>query len=362
MTQDWDVEIVRGAAEAARAIDFRAEDVVSTAFQHPDWLAAWADAFADGDGDEPRVFLVEVRAKGSGRVLLRLPLALENRSGLSVMRVWDRGTADYGGPIPAADFALSPAAIGDLWKAVRAALPPCDLLLLQRMPARLGALDNPFLGLPGVEPSADCGHLLRLGGGVAERFDGTMHRSLARKRRKLGNKGALTLRFGPAGEAREALEALLGWRRERFAEENRGVDVTAVEDFWRRLAARSEIARIGELRLDGRLLAAAFGTRTGATFQLLATGFDTTWKNWSPGLILAEDLIAAAEADGIETFDFTIGDEAYKLDFDVEPTPLFDLIVPMSLRGRIAAGLRRLQIRRRRRRLECLRACRAAAG
>lgn len=352
MANDWDVTVVRGSEAAARAIDFAPADVVSTPFQHPEWLKVWAQSFADGD--TARVFLVVAREKPGGRVVLRLPLGLEIHSSVRVLRGWDRGTADYGGPILDRDFALSPADFRRLWARIEAVLPPCDVVALDKMPLRLGEIDNPLLGLAGVERSFNSAHVLRLaaeGTATAETFDGTMRRSLARKRRKLEHKGVLAFRFGPAASGLEALEALEAWRRARFADENRGHDVASVEAFWRRLASEAEIARIAELRLDGRLLAAGFGTRTGSSFQLLATAFDAQWKNWSPGLLLVEDLIGAAEADGVRLFDFTIGEEAYKLAFHVEAPPLFDLFRPRTLKGFAAAWYRRLQIRRRRRRL-----------
>jgi len=358
---EWDVEVVEGTEACGAALTFAADDVVSTPFQHPDWLAAWLASFPDAGA--ARTFLVVARERSSGRVVLCLPLAVEVRSGVRVLRGWDRDTSDYGGPILAPDFAPSPEAFRHLWTRIRAALPRCDVLALDKMPARLGALDNPLVRLAGVERSFDVGHVVRLGdtpGSVLDGFDPSMRRSLARKRRKLKNKGDLVFRLRPGREGLDVLDALLGWRRERYAEENRGRDVAPTEAFWRRLAASSDIARVGDLSLDGRPLAAGFGTLTGDGFQLLATGFDVAWKNWSPGLLLAEDMVAWAEAEGIRAFDFTIGEEAYKLDFHVETPPLFDLIVPLSIKGRLATLWRRLQIRRRRHSAERARARRLA--
>ncbi len=350
---DWTISLVRGSDACLTALDFEATEVVASPFQHPDWLAAWARNFADPLGE--RVFLVEARETASGRVVLRLPLSLDQWSGVRVLRGWDRGTADYGGAILTRDVVLSPDRFRELWRAIVAALPPCDVLVLDKLPGRLDERDDPLLLAGTIERSFNSGHVLRLGEPgrprAVETFDGTMRRSLARKRRKLSNKGTLTFRLGPARDAPDVLEALMSWRRERFAAENAERDVASVEGFWRRAAAETDIARIADLSLDGRPLAAGFGTRTGPSFQLLATGFDPAWKNWSPGLLLLEDLVDAAETDGVRLFDFTIGDEAYKLDFAVETVPLHDLFVPMTAKGWMAAWLRRMQVRHRRRRL-----------
>lgn len=362
--REWHVTVAEGREACRTALAFDADAVVATPFQHPAWLAVWLDAFAGEEKDD--VFLLEVRERGESRVALWVPLARESRSGVRILRGWDRGVADYDGPILARDFAATPAETRRLWTAIRAALPACDLLVLDKMPARLGELANPLVDLPGVERSFNSTHVVRLdrleGESVVAHFDDGMRRSLDRKRRKLRNKGDLVFRLTPACRAPEPLDRLLEWRRARFAEENRGRDVAPVEAFWRRLAGEAEIARIAELSLDGRTLAAGFGTRVGDGFQLLATGFDVAWKNWSPGLLLVEDLVVAAEADGVRLFDFTIGDEAYKLDFHVEVEPLWDLFQPCTLKGRLAALWRRAQIRRRRRRLAEEAAARLAAA
>ena len=349
---DRDTSLLRGSEACLAALDFDPAEVEASAFQHPEWLAAWARTFPDPNGE--RVFLVVVRDRASGAILLRLPVALEDWSGIRVLRGWDRGTADYGGAIVTRGFAPRSDDFERLWRDVAAVLPDHDVLILDKLPERVGDRDNPLLRVGTVEPSLNTGHWLRLGEAgrprAIETFDGTMRRSLARKRRKLTNKGDLVFRFAECAAAMEAFEALLGWRRDRFAAENAGRDVAAVEAFWRHVATDGRIGRIAALTLDGRPLAAGFGTRTGDSFQLLATGFDPTWKNWSPGLLLLEDLVDRAETDGVRIFDFTIGDEAYKLDFAVEDRPLHDLFAPRTVKGFLAAWIRRLQVRRRRRR------------
>ena len=351
---DRETSLLRGSEACLSALDFDPAEVDATAFQHPEWLAAWARTFPDSKGD--RVFLVSVRDRATGRIVLRLPVALEDWSGIRVLRGWDRGSADYGGAILARDFEPGSDEFGRLWRDVAAVLPDHDVLVLDKLPERLGARVNPLLGVGTVEPSLNTGHFLRLGEAghppAVESFDQTMRRSLARKRRKLTNKGALAFHLDRCGEAMEAFEALLTWRRDRFAAENVGRDVAAVETFWRRIATDARIGRIATLTLDGRPLAAGFGTWTQTSFQLLATGFDPAWKNWSPGLLLLEDLVGRTERDGVRIFDFTIGDEAYKLDFAVEDRPLHDLFVARTLKGALAGWLRRLTVRRRRRRRE----------
>lgn len=341
---DWQATIVDGAAAALALLDHAPDAVVATPFQHPDWLAAWAATFGAAPG--ARLFAVEVRDGRDGRIVARLPLSLEVFSSVRILRFWDRGASDYNAALLASDVAADPVALAAIWRRLVAVLPPCDLVVFDKLPRDLGGFADPRHGIGTLAPSLNAGHVVHLGPDWA--IDGTLGRSLARKRRKLANKGELVFRLTAAADDPGALETLLAQRRVRFAEANRDRDPAEVEAFWRRLAATSPIARLATLRLDGKLLAAGFGTRTGQSFQLLATGFDPAWKNWSPGLVMIEDLIAATRADGVTLFDFTVGDETYKAGFAPEDRPLADLFVAFTLKGRLAGWWRRRVVARRR--------------
>lgn len=341
---DWEATLVEGGPVAFALLGHAADTVVATPFQHPDWLAAWAETF--GAAPDARLFVALVRDVRTGRVVLRLPLSLEVFSSVRILRNWDRGASDYNAPLLAPDVAADPAAIAAIWRRLAAVLPPCDLVVFDKLPCDLGGFADPRHGIGTVTPSLNVGHVVRFGPDWA--IDGTLGRSLARKRRKLANKGTLTFRWGAAADDLDAFDELVAQRRARFAEANRDRDPADVEAFWRHLAATSPIARLATLRLDGKLLAAGFGTRTATSFQLLATAFDPAWKNWSPGLVMIEDLIAAARADGVTLFDFTIGQESYKASFAPEPRPLADLFVAFTLKGRLAGWWRRRVVAHRR--------------
>ncbi len=120
-----------------------------------------------------------------------------------------------------------------------------------------------------------------------------------------------------------------------------------VDAFYRALCDHTDIARVGRLTLDGRIIAGCFGTLTDGTFQLLAVAHDGVFKNWSPGLLAIESSIAQMCAQGVTVYDFTIGDEPYKLDFGVENEKLYDLSAGLTWKGcaylRSRAMMRRLR-------------------
>ena len=288
-----------------------------------------------------------------------LPFATERFWGLNIIRAWDRGVADYNAPIIAPGFLPSSQDIHSLWRAIIRALPASDIVMLDKMPAHISGTENPLLKVRGVRLSFNARHHLLLGNGRAlqrgSAFDPSMVRSLERKRRKLKNKGNLAFQLRSGPEGRGDLEQILLWRRQRFCAANEEAKVAAIGDFYKALCLDPTIARVGALTLDGRLIAGCFGTATGGTFQLLAMGFDDTYKNWSPGLLAVEHAIAAVQESGQQVFDFTIGTGAYKFDFGANAEPLYELFIPRTMKGFAAVLLRRIHVawqRRKRRRAE----------
>jgi len=63
------------------------------------------------------------------------------------------------------------------------------------------------------------------------------------------------------------------------------------------------------------------------------------WSNCSPGRLIIERTMAALHQDGVRSFDFSIGNYAYKRRFGVAPLRLVDITAALSWRG-IPSALR----------------------
>ncbi len=123
------VHIHEGRDAVLSAIDGAGADVASTAFQRLSWLNALFAELLPVAAARP--VLVDVRTEAGGLVLM-LPLVATHERGLSVLRVPSFGVSDYGGPI------LGPAVAppGDIWSAIKRALSPHDLLVLENIGSR----------------------------------------------------------------------------------------------------------------------------------------------------------------------------------------------------------------------------------
>ena len=66
----------------------------------------------------------------------------------------------------------------------------------------------------------------------------------------------------------------------------------------------------------------------------------------SPGLILLMHMIGECADRGLRSFDIGVGEAHYKSFFCKEPEPLFDIFLPLTPRGRLAAPAFRRRVRR----------------
>jgi len=89
-------------------------DATRTVFQRHAWIAAWARAFLEADGVEPRIIV----GRSGGEVRIILPLGIERRYGGVRRLTWlAHAWSDYSAPLVAPDLfdAITPARIGRFW-------------------------------------------------------------------------------------------------------------------------------------------------------------------------------------------------------------------------------------------------------
>ncbi len=120
---------------AARWNDIRP----STPFQHPQWCAAWYDAFAAADGIEPLIAVVTDASTGERAALL--PLIRRRQNSIAIIEFADLDLTDYNAPIlgPAAprDARAARALWRDLLSALRRMQGGADLIRLRKIPVDL---------------------------------------------------------------------------------------------------------------------------------------------------------------------------------------------------------------------------------
>jgi CelD/BcsL family acetyltransferase involved in cellulose biosynthesis len=117
-----------------------------------------------------------------------------------------------------------------------------------------------------------------------------------------------------------------------------------VEEFIRtscmtKLADGGRVIDIHALECDEEVTAIFAGVADGHRFSMMFTTY-TMSRNakFSPGLILLRDVIDHLGSQNYRAFDIGIGWYDYKLLFCKDHEPIFDSVISLSMRGRLAAG------------------------
>ena len=328
------------------------ERSAATPFQDPVWLDRLYTTLAARRRADRLV--VTVRVAGSGLLVGLLPLVRRRHRGIRRVEFADLGVCDYAAPVldraHAAAIRQDPA----VRRGIRAALGRFDLLHVERL-AGSGSQVTELLGGGTVRRHSYDTHVIALPapsagwpGGV---LDASMTRRLEQKRKRVRPKGGAALRVvtDPA-EVDDLMRRMQGYRRERFAG-RRAVDLVqdpACFEFYRQAAHDGLLsggpARLFVLDVGGEPAAVALDLVDAERHLFLLVGYDVgRLRNCSLGLLIVDELARSAVAEGLHTFDLTVGDEPYKADFGARPTPMFAVRRARTLRGLGAAALADLE-------------------
>ncbi|EKF20240.1 GNAT family N-acetyltransferase [Nitratireductor pacificus] len=311
--------------------------------QSPDWIDAWAEHASNA--------CIIVRLSDGERHLLSLALEIAAHGPLRIARfIGDRHAngnfpateRSLGGPLP-------PQLMTALLEGLRRQRPDIDLLALERQVHAIDGAQNPLLAWPGT-PSPNVALAVDLAGGfeaVLGRASGKrkrkQHRAQARKLEAAG--GHRRLRATSRAETDAMLDAFFAMKRHRFAK--MGIrDVFAAESvqqafrtlFGDAVRAEEPAFVMHGLEVGGRLRAVTGSSRT-ATRMIceFSSITEDELSDISPGAFLFFENIEEACGDGLQVYDFSVGDEYYKrLWCDLE-TVQFDTFVPLTARGRLLA-------------------------
>jgi CelD/BcsL family acetyltransferase involved in cellulose biosynthesis len=318
-----------------------------TAFQTFDWLATWQRHIGARQGVRP---VIAVGRFGDGGIACILPLCVV--PGLLARRLcWlGQDLCDYNAPLLARDFSKRVTAETFLaaWHELQLQM-RCepqlrfDWVEFEKMPAEIGTQTNPFTALA-VTPNRSSAHLMTLGGDWesfyrAKRSSATRRRDRA-KRRHMSEYG--DVRFANATDAQSAqatLEILMEQKSHSLA--RRGIaDIFAPpghREFYLELATNPKLRHLVHIsRVDiGTTCAAAnLGiVFDGCYYHVLASYVDGEVAHYGPGALHLRELMAHAIKLGLQRFDFTIGDEAYKLEWSDSVLKLYDYSATKTWRG-----------------------------
>ena len=320
-------------------------------YQTRRWLVPWLATLGRRAGVTP--WFVLARA-ADGRPTGLLPLGLR-RVGGCTLAAWLGGRdANAAMGLLAPDAPWSGAEVQRcLAAAARSGPVRPDVFMLTNQPFGWQGHANPFASLPHApSPSAAYGTRLQRDpqAFVRAKLSKDAAKKLRKKEAKLATLGTLVDRVADtAAERRAVLDAFLALkvRRMRAKRIRSEFDTPEMRAF---IEAASAPGRDGEgeagielhaLTLDERVVAVYGGAAHRGAWSGMFNAFDVKDEavaRCSPGDLLLMRVVARACADGLTHFDLGIGEARYKAAL-CEAIPLFDTIVPVSVKGHVLAAL-----------------------
>lgn len=323
-----------------------------TVFQTYEWLSTWQRHIGARNGVRPATV---VGRDAAGTILFLLPLSTRP-SGFARELTWlGSELCDYNAPLLAERFSrlVDAALFKQLWRDVERHLQSrprlrYDLVRLEKMPATLGAQENPMLAL-GVTLNPSGAYATPLGESwdafyTAKRSATTRRRDRT-KRKRLGEFGAVKVETPQnAEDVLRALAVLMHQKAGAFA--RMGVANLFARpgyaEFYRAIATdprTRDLVHVSTLEVGGQTAAANIGlTFRDSYYHLQASYTDGDLARFGPGAAHLHDLMRYAIERGCKVYDFTIGDEGYKLDWCDGAHELHDHIAVAGWRGALVVA------------------------
>lgn len=309
----------------------------ASVFAAPGFLQALAATLAAEQRAE--LFLIGV-SDAVGRPVALFPFTSRVVGRLHRIEGIGLGVADYYTPVLAREADRE-----ELWRVVRAALPPADILHLINVP---GSLFGRTHGLESAGFLAPMGHASTVlplieDGRPIDPAKFSAAKDVRRKQKKLAALGPVSFALAKTAEQKAQLfDALVRFRDQRFSKLGRAdkLHEPGVSAFYRQLLEQGT-AEIFGLKVGDEVVAVVYGFVHEGVFTLIIPTMtaDPKFEPGSPGLVSMYLTIEACIARGDRVFDFSVGALHYKTRFGAEKHDLFEHVEARSLLGLPAAWI-----------------------
>lgn len=320
-----------------------AREAAISPYQTYPFLSAWADTVGRCEGATP--FIVHAR-DAAGKLQAIVPLCLERRAGIEIALFLGGRESNFNIPILAAGTNADPAVMRQLLiEAAHKAHRKPDIFYFRNQPKSFDGANNPFV-CETARPSAGMAYGATLPERQEEltsRLSGDARKKLRKKAARLEAMGPLIYEHDAHGEAAtRILDALIEQKSERFAETGvrAGFDIGGVRALLRRLQAEGDGAlELHALKAGDRIVATYAGIVRDKRFSAMLNSYDMSEDvaRSSPGELLLHALMRNLVSRGFTHFDLGAGEARYKKAVCEDAIQLFDTILPVTPRGKIAA-------------------------
>jgi CelD/BcsL family acetyltransferase involved in cellulose biosynthesis len=317
-------------------------------FQSREFLDIWLDTIGKASRIEPCFIVVK---DSDGQPVLYLPLIIETKFNVRLLRFMDCGVADYNAPIVAADRTLSRQEFHQVWAGVLALLPNFDVIDLKKIASDVAGAVNPLTYLD-CTPFGQSGHAIAL---TRLRDQTDTRRTVARQRHKLQSHAKGLNEIGEprfivnpaAAEAARVTERLLALKRQKYQRTSTPDFLAApgVERFYREMMRPGRlgtISHLSALMVGDTVVSAHLGFIGRGRFHYIFPAYDTAFGRHRVGHLLLQHLIDQSVAQDFATFDLGMGDDSYKNKWATHHLALQTHERAVTAAGRVYLQMRRV--------------------
>lgn len=340
MVKPLQVSSVTSRDQALKFVENLSDDLLCSGYQSKAFLRAWLSQ------ENVNPYFLIFASPGHGSVLL--PLELQ-KNGIATYCGGTHANGNF--PVGKVEDIQALAGISrtDFINSIKELPGAPSAIFLERQHETFEGIGNPFV-FDGSEESPNVALSLSLDGGFAkvlERHHGKRKRKRQRSHmRKLEPMGKVEIvQQIPCSEVRPVLEAFFKMKAERFKAQ--GICDVFQEHHVREMFAQlfmescdSEHPKhvLKAIKLDGKVISVAGCTRHRGRITVEFGTFDNQYASCGPGDTLFYHAIEDACEDGLQIFDFGIGDEFYKRSWCETETWHRDTIIGLNARGNAIAA------------------------
>jgi CelD/BcsL family acetyltransferase involved in cellulose biosynthesis len=307
------------------------------------WFKTWYDILGRHKVLSIRCVLVHYQ----GQPVLLFPIGLQRRFGVKILVWLASDWSDYCFPLVAKSFAphLTTDVTQQMWAKVLDLLNP-DIVNLRKQPATVNGVANRLL-FPISFEEADSAFSLRLLQDTSALFASLHSRKTwhgyERKLRRLATNGALNFEnVEKPDEKARSIEIMLNWKRvalgargsrNPFSDKNNSRFLSEIAKL------PAEICQVYRLTVGEKPVAIALMLLDSDSYLLYQISFDPDFEQQSPGTLLIHHLIKSAAERDFSIFDFSYGNDAYKVAICDQKIPMMRSVRYPTWRGKLIAPL-----------------------
>lgn len=318
-------------------------------FQSRAFLDVWMATIGKARGAQ--CFLMVVK-NPDGQPVLYLPLAIETKFNVRLLRFMDAGVTDFNAPILAVNRNLTRSEFFGIWHEILSLLPQVDVVDLQKIASHVSTVRNPLTYLDCVAYESS-GHSIDFGSWLDEparsRVIARMQRKYFRRHQQLNEIGpAEFLVNPPVPQLDRIVGSLIDLKRKQYIRTS-GRDfftMPGVYEFYREMMQPSRlgcISHLSALTCGDKVVSAHLGFIGRGRFYYVLPAFDTKYRALTVGHVLLDHLIRHCAESDYATFDLGEGDFSYKKKWATHRLPLLSYEQAMTTTGLVYRQLRRVR-------------------